>query len=346
MKYNKLGRTGIDVSVICLGTMTFGRQNSQEEAFEQLDYALENGVNFIDTAEMYSVPYSEKTQGATETIIGNWIQERQNRDKFVLATKVTGPSPNMTFISDNLGFSRERIFDAIEKSLRRLKTDYVDLYQLHWPERNANFFGQLGYEHQEDEKWKDNFSEAIDTLDVLIKQGKIKHWGLSNETPWGVMRTDEVSKNFDHPRAVSIQNAYSLLTRQFEVGLAEISIREKISLLPYSPLGFGRLTDKFHNGTDTPENRINKFAQMSRYNGSKSLEAAKMYYDLAQKHDMSLAQMALAFVNSRPFVASNIIGATTMDQLKENIATGDIVLSDEILKSINDIHNLIPNPAP
>ncbi len=346
MKYKKLGRTGLDVSVICLGTMTFGRQNTQDEAFEQMDYALEQGVNFLDTAEMYSVPYSDETQGATERIIGNWIKERNNRDQFILATKVTGPSANMKFIADNLGFSKSRILDAIDKSLSRLQTDYIDLYQLHWPERKSNFFGQLGYTHHPNDPWVDNFEEAIDTLNDLIKQGKIRHWGLSNETPWGVMRTNEIAKAQGHPKAVSIQNAYSLLTRQYEVGLAEISMRENIGLLPYSPLGFGRLTDKFHNGTDRPENRINQFAQMSRYNGPRSIEAARAYYELAQQHNMSLAQLALTFVNTRPFVASNIIGATSMEQLKENIATGDMELSIELLRSINNIHDQNPNPAP
>lgn len=346
MKYKKLGRTGIDVSTICLGTMTYGLQNTEEEAFEQLDYALANGVNFIDTAEMYSVPYSEETQGSTEKIIGNWIEARGDRDKFILATKVTGPSANMIAISPDLGFSRERIFDAIEKSLRRLKTEYVDLYQLHWPERKTNFFGKLGYEHDENEKWNDNFEEAIDTLNVLVKAGKIRHWGLSNETPWGVMRTNQAADHFGHPKSVTVQNAYSLLTRQFEVGMAEISMRDNMPLIPYSPLGFGRLTDKFQDGTHKPENRLNKFPQMARYNGDLSIKASKMYYDVAQKHGMKLSQMALTFVNDRPFVASTIIGATTMDQLKENIATGSMELSPEILKEIDAIHALIPNPAP
>jgi len=346
MKYKKLGKTGWDVSVICLGTMTFGEQNTQEEGFEQMDYAIDNGVNFFDTAEMYSVPSNPKTYGSTEKIVGNWIADRKIRDKFYLATKVTGPSPNMVHVSDNLGFSKERIEEAVHKSLRNLKTDYIDLYQLHWPERKTNFFGQRGYKHDANDEWEDNFEEALDYLDQLTKEGKIRAWGLSNETPWGVMRTKQIIDAKGYQQAASIQNAYSLLTRLYEVGLAEIGIREEIGLLAYSPLGFGRLTDKFHNGNDKPENRINKYSQMSRYNGDNSLKASKMYYELAQKNGLSLAAMSLAFVNTRDFVASNIIGATNMDQLAENIATGDLTLSKEILKGIEKIHDLIPNTAP
>lgn len=346
MKYKKLGSSQLDVSVICLGTMTYGEQNTQVEAFEQMDYALENGVNFIDTAEAYSVPGRKETSGSTETIIGKWIAERNNRKDFILATKVTGPSAGMTYISENLGFSRERIFDAVTKSLKRLQTDYIDLYQLHWPERNANFFGKRGYIHNPSEEWKDNFEEAIDTLNVLIKTGKIRHWGLSNETPYGVMRTREVSDYQNAPHSATIQNPYSLLNRTYEIGLAEISCRTNMGLLAYSPLGFGRLTTKFNNGTDSPEDRINKYAQLSRYNSENSIKAAKMYYELALKHGMTLPQMALAFINNQAFVSSNIIGATKMDQLKENIGSGDIVLSHEILNEIEKIHDSIPNPAP
>lgn len=346
MKYNKLGSTDIDVSVICLGTMTFGEQNTEEEGFEQLNYALDNGVNFIDTAEMYSVPGREETTGSTERIIGNWLEQSGKRSEVILATKVTGPSASFSYIAPNLGFSRDRIFDAVTKSLRRLKTDYIDLYQLHWPERNANYFGKRGYEHDDNERWKDNFEEAIDTLNVLVKSGKIRNWGLSNETPWGVMRTREVSKDQKTPQAVSIQNPYNLLNRTYEVGMAEISCRSQMGLLAYSPLGFGRLTDKYHNGTDAKRDRINKFSQLSRYNSDNSKRAASLYYELAQKNGMSLAQMSLAFINSRPFVTSNIIGATTMEQLKENIATGSMNLSQEIIGEIEKIHETIPNPAP
>lgn len=346
MKYNSLGSTDIKVSVICLGTMTYGEQNTQEEGFQQLDYALDNGINFIDTAEMYSVPGRKETSGSTETIIGNWLERSGKRSEIVLATKVTGPSAGLSFIADNMGFSRDRIFDAVTKSLRRLKTDYIDLYQLHWPERNANFFGKRGYVHDEEERWKDNFEEAIDTLNVLLKTGKIRNWGLSNETPWGVMRTREVSAGQNAPHAVSIQNPYNLLNRTYEVGMAEISCRSEMGLLAYSPLGFGRLTDKYHNGQDSERDRINRFSQLSRYNSENSKRAAAMYYDLAQRNGMSLAQMSLAYINSRPFVTSTIIGATTMEQLKENVATGSMTLSQEIIDSIEKIHETIPNPAP
>jgi len=346
MEYKKLGNTDWDVSVICLGTMTYGEQNTQEEAFEQMDYALDNGVNFIDTAEMYSVPGRKETTGSTETIIGNWIGSRKNREKYYLATKVTGPSAGLTYVSDNLGFSRGRIMEAVEKSLRKLKTDYIDLYQLHWPERKTNFFGKRGYTHDLSDKWEDNFEEALATLNDLVQAGKIREWGLSNETPWGVMRTREICKEKGYKNPISIQNAYGLLNRLYEVGLAEMGIRNEMGLLAYSPLGFGRLTDKFHNGTDAARDRLNKFSQMSRYNTANSIKAARAYYDLAQANDMSLAQMALTFVNQQPFVGSNIIGATKMSQLKENIETGSMVLSDEIMAEIEKIQENIPNPAP
>ncbi len=347
MKYKKLGNTGWDVSVICLGTMTYGEQNTQEEAFEQLDYAIEQGVNFIDTAEMYSVPGRKETTGSTEIILGNWIKARQNRDQYYLATKVTGPSAGLSYISDNLGFSKDRIIEAAEKSLRKLHTDYIDLYQLHWPERNSNFFSTRGYVHDENEKWQDNFEEALQTLDMLKKQGKIRAWGLSNEAPWGVMRTREVSIKNDYSMPVSIQNAYGLLNRLYEIGLAEIGMRSNIGLLAYSPLGFGRLTDKYHNGLAQASDRLVEYKNyFTRYDKDNSVKAAKLYYELAQKHNMSLAQMALAFVNDRPFVASTIIGATKMHQLKENIATGSMALSDEVLREIEKIHESIPNPAP
>ena len=347
MKYKKLGNTNWDVSVICLGTMTYGEQNTQEEAFEQLDYAIDNGVNFIDTAEMYSVPGRKETYGSTEKIIGNWIKSRNNRDKYYLATKVTGPSAGLSYVSDNLGFSRPRIMEAIEKSLKQLNTDYIDLYQLHWPERNSNFFSTRGYVHNENEKWEDNFEEALATSDDLVKEGKIREWGLSNEAPWGVMRSKEVVVKNNYKKPVSIQNAYGLLNRLYEIGLAEIGMREHIGLLAYSPLGFGRLTDKYHEGSDKPSDRLNKYPNhMTRYNKENSLKASKLYYELAKDYDMSLAQMALCFINQRPFVASNIIGATKMHQLKENIETGSMTLSDEILKKIENIHESIPNPAP
>lgn len=346
MKYNILGNTSIFVSEICLGTMTFGEQNTKDEGFKQMDYALERGVNFIDTAEMYSVPACEETTGDTERIIGEWIKERNNRDQFVLATKITGPSRNLEYISSDLRFTRNRIFEAIENSLKRLQTDYIDLYQLHWPERKTNCFSVRGYQFEKDDEWKDNFAVVIDTLNVLIKQGKIRHWGLSNETPWGIMHSKFIADQYDKQGPVSVQNPYNLLNRTFEIGNAEVSMRESIGLLAYSPVAFGRLTEKFQNNTHTPNNRINKYTRMSRYNGGNSIFASKSYYELAKEYNLSLAQMAISFVRQRPFVASTIIGATNMDQLKENIDSISIDLSPEIMDKIEKIHENTPNPAP
>lgn len=346
MKYNILGNTSLSVSEICLGTMTFGEQNTKEEGFEQLDYALENGINFIDTAEMYAVPPREETTGDTERIIGEWINERNNRSQFILATKITGPSRNLEYISSDLRFTRNRIFEAIENSLKRLHTDYIDLYQLHWPERRTNCFGVRGYQFEKDNQWKDNFAVTIDTLNVLIKQGKIRHWGLSNETPWGVMHAKFVADQYEKQGPVSIQNPYNLLNRTFEIGNAEVSMREAIGLLAYSPVAFGRLTEKFHNNTHSPNDRINKYSRMSRYNGDNSLTASSKYYKLAQDYGLKLSQMAISFIRQRPFVASTIIGATNMQQLQENIDSISVDLSPEIINKIEAIHESIPNPAP
>lgn len=345
MRYRKLGTTGLEVSVICLGTMTFGQQNSEEEGHEQLTYALEHGINFIDTAEMYSVPGRQETQGSTERIIGTWLHKRGRRDDFVLATKVTGPSPNFGYISPELGFGRNRLREALEASLSRLQTDYIDLYQLHWPERKTNCFGVLGYSTHDD-MWQDRFDEAQDTLDEFVKAGKIRYWGLSNETPWGVMRTCAVAQLKGSQRPVSIQNPYNLLNRSFEIGLSEIAIRENIALLAYSPLGFGRLSGKFLRGEDTPSDRINQFKNLARYNGPRSLEATERYVRIAREAGLTETQMALAFVNDRPFTTSTIIGATSMPQLKENIASVHITLTPDILAAIDNVHADISNPAP
>ena len=345
MRYRKLGVTDLDVSVICLGTMTFGQQNTEVEGHEQLDFAFSKGINFIDTAEMYSVPGRKETQGSTERIIGSWLQKTKKRKDIILATKVTGPSAGVTWISPNLGFSRSRIIEAIEGSFKRLHTDYIDLYQLHWPERKTNFFGQLGYT-KHDDAWQDNFDESISTLNDLKKEGKIRHWGLSNETPWGIMRTCNIADSRSVPRPASIQNAYNLLNRSFEVGLAEMSIRENISLLAYSPMGFGMLSGKFHNKTDTPSDRINQFKNLSRYVGQRSIEATARYIKIAEDSGLTPAVMALAFVNDCPFVASNIIGATNLTQLKENISSIDITLTKDILAAIDQVHKEISNPAP
>ncbi len=346
MKYKKLGNTGVDVSVICLGTMTYGMQNSEQEAHEQLDYAISQGVNFIDTAELYAVPASKETQGLTEEYIGSWIAKRGRRDDFILATKVTGPSPNLKYISPNLGFTKPRIKEALELSLKRLKTDYIDLYQFHWPERKTNYFGQLGYKHDPSSEEIDNFLESLETIDQLVKEGKIRYLGISNETPWGLFKYLTTSKEYNLPKVQSVQNPYSLLNRSYEVGMAEMSIREQVGLLAYSPLAFGLLSGKYHNGTAKPTDRINKFKSMSRFNGEITHKAAGEYLKVANDHGLDMAQMALSFINSRDFLTSNIIGATTMEQLRLNIASAYVHLSEEVIKDIENVHKQYSNPAP
>jgi len=343
MKYRKLGHTDIDVSVICLGTMTWGEQNTQDEAFEQLDYALDQGVNFIDTAELYSTPARAETYGSTEQIIGNWISARQNREKIILASKIAGPGAYTKHIRDTKIYTPQFLTDAIEGSLRRLQTDYIDLYQIHWPERAANFFGTRGYNHQEG--WEDNFKMRLEVLAGFIEKGQIKHIGISNETPWGLMHYLKLADQFGLPKVVSVQNPYSLLARSYEIGLAEMSIREQCGLLAYSPLACGRLTNKYIEGTDTPECRLNQFNQYKRYNSESSLLATQEYYSIAKEAGLTLAQLACAWVNQQPFVTSNIIGATKMDQLKENIGSIDITLDEDVVKKINKIHARIPDPA-
>ncbi len=346
MKYNNLPHTDIEVSKICLGTMTWGKQNTEAEGHEQMDYALDQGVNFFDTAELYPVPAHADRYADTEKIIGNWFQKTGNRDKVILASKIAGNGDYTKFIRTT-GFNRESIITAVEGSLERLKTDYIDLYQLHWPERNTNYFGQRGYQHDISDFWEDNIHQVLETLRDLVREGKIRHVGLSNETPWGIMRYLEESKvHVALPRMITVQNPYSLLNRLFEVGNSEVSHREKIGLLAYSPMGFGVLSGKYL-GNRMPENsRIALFPNYNRYSTETAVRATQKYYDLAQKNNMSLAQMSLAFVNSRPFLTGNIIGATTMKQLTENIGSIDIELSDEVLAGIEAIHSEIPNPAP
>jgi len=325
--------------------MTYGQQNTEAEAHEQLDYAVEKGVNFIDTAEMYSIPGKKETQGSTESYIGSWLKN-QKRDKLVVATKVTGPMPYFNYIRENLGFSKEVIHDALNKSLQRLQTDYVDVYQLHWPERNVNFFGQRNYKHNADEKWEDNFKAVIETLDALVKEGKIRHYGVSNETSWGVMKQVSESKIHQLTSCKTIQNPYSLLNRTFEINLAEVCHRENIGLLAYSPLAFGALSGKYLNGQLPDNSRLKLFPAYSRYNNVQAIKLTSAYADLAKKHGISLVQLSLAFVNQRPFVTSSIIGATSMAQLQENIGSINLSLSEEILKEIDQIQDLQPNPAP
>lgn len=344
MKYTRLPDSDIEVSKICLGSMTWGEQNTEAEGHQQMDYAIENGINFIDTAEMYPVPANEKTQGKTEEIIGSWFKKNGNRDKVVLASKVAGPGNSMDHIRDNIGYSKEALKDALNNSLKRLHTDYIDLYQLHWPERKTNFFGKLDYKVHPEEKWSDNFNEILFHLESFIKEGKIRKIGLSNETPFGVMRCVEEARK-GAPKISTVQNPYSLLNRKDEVGLSEIYHRENIGLFPYSPLGMGTISGKYIN--EKPQNsRLTLFPQFKRYSNDEAVEATVRYCKIAEEFNLKPAQMALAFVNQQPFVTSTIIGATTMDQLKENIDSINIELSPEVLKEINKVHKAIPNPAP
>lgn len=347
MEYRQLGYTDINVSLICLGTMTWGDQNSESEAHQQLDYALDTDINFVDVAEMYPVPPKAETQGRTETYIGTWFASRKNRDKVILATKIAGPSNFANWIRNGqTRFDRKNITEALEGSLKRLQTDYVDLYQLHWPERHTNFFGQLGYLHDP----KDVFTPFEETLEVLqdfVKQGKIRHIGVSNETPWGLSRFLTLSQARGYPRMVSIQNPYNLLNRSFEVGLAEVAIREQCGLLAYSPMAFGVLSGKYLKGQHPPGARLTLWGEhFSRYSNKQAQAATERYVKLAREHRLSPAQMALAYVNTRPFVTSNIIGATSMAQLKENIGSLEVTLTPEVLQGIEAIQVDHPNPSP
>ena len=345
MKYTTLPNTNIKVSKICLGTMTWGNQNTQDEGFAQMDLALDKGVNFFDVAELYPVPATAETYAETERIIGNWFEKTGNRDKVVLATKIAGPGDYTAHIRTN-GFSKDALNDAVNHSLKRLKTDYIDLYQLHWPERNTNTFGVRDYKHNPNDPWEDNFNEILHNLDEIIKSGKVRHVGISNEKAWATMRYLEESKTHQLPRMITIQNAYSLLNRVFEGDMAEVAIRENIGLLAYSPMAFGVLSGKYIKGTAADNARLKLFPRFARYSSAQSTEATKRYLKIAENHNMTLAQMALAFVTQQPFVTSNIIGATSIEQLNENIDSIHLTLNDEILKAINEVHAEIPNPAP
>jgi len=345
MKYTTIPHTDIQVSKFCLGTMTWGNQNTQKEGFEQMDYALEKGVNFFDTAELYPVPANAETYADTERIIGNWFEQRKNRDKVVLATKIAGPGAYTAHIRTT-GFTPDSIREALEGSLMRLKTDYIDLYQLHWPERNANFFGKRDYAADADEQWAVNFQEILETLEGFIKAGKIRHIGISNESPWGAMKYLALAEHKNLPRMKTIQNPYSLLNRTFEVGNAEVSHREQLGLLAYSPLAFGVLSGKYRGGKLPEKSRLKLFPRMARYSSKEATAATEAYATIAAKHNLTLTQLSLAFVTDRPFVTSNIIGATTMEQLAENIATADVTLSVDILAEIDVVHNRMPNPSP
>ncbi len=343
MEYNSLGKSSLTVSKICLGTMTFGEQNSESEAHEQLDYAISCGVNFIDTAEMYPIPPRQQTQGATEAIIGRWLAKRKNRDKLIIASKVAGPGM-MDYLRGGAQLIRSHMEQALDESLQRLQTDYIDLYQIHWPARSTNFFGKLGYQYSETDSTP--ISETLEVLNDFVKSGKIRYIGISNETPWGVMQYLNLSKQHQWPRIITIQNPYSLLNRSYEIGLAEFSHRENIDLLAYSPLGFGVLTGKYIQGRGIAKARLTLFEGYTRYSNLQAKMATEKYVRLAAKQGISATQMALAYVNSRPFLGANIIGATTLGQLKENIESVDTILSDDVLHEIENIHREIPNPCP
>ena len=345
MKYTTLPNTKLKVSRICLGTMTWGEQNTEAEGHAQMDFALDKGVNFIDTAEMYSVPGNPKTQGSTERIIGSWLAKTGNRDKIILASKISGPSRGFKHIREHLDFSKASLDDALAKSLARLQTDYLDLWQLHWPERAVNIFGQRDFDYQADHHWQDNIGEVLYRLEDYVKEGKVRHIGLSNETPFGLMRYMEEHRK-GKMKMVSVQNAYNILQRRDEIALTEVLLREEVGYLSYSPLAFGQLSGKYLNGAKPEKARVTLFPNYSRYQGDGSFEATKKYKEIAQKHGLSLPQMALAFVRQRPFVTSTIIGATTIEQLAENIESVHVNLSEEILIEIDAVHHQIPNPAP
>ena len=346
MKYSTLGNTDISVSRICLGTMTWGQQNTEAEAHEQLNAAMEAGINFIDTAEMYSVPPNEQTYGLTEKYIGSWLKQRSDRDKIILASKVVGRAAWLPYVRGGKAcLDRANIETALDNSLKRLQADYIDLYQVHWPDRATNFFGALGYEKHTPAQDGTPIEETLSVLTDMVRAGKIRHIGVSNETAWGVHAWLQAADTAG-PRVVSIQNPYNLLNRTFEVGLSEFACREQVGLLAYSPLGFGVLSGKYRGEAKPAGARLTLFNQFTRYLNERCNQAVEQYAYLAEQSGLSLAQMALAFINTRPFLTSNIIGATSMDQLRENISSIDVELSADVLAEINRIHENNPSPAP
>lgn len=346
MKYKKLGTSDLEVSRVCLGTMTFGEQNTLEDGHEQLDYSIAQGVNFIDTAEMYSVPGRAETYGETERIIGKWLEKTGKRKDVILATKVVGPSATgLKYIRKGPNHSPEHILEAIEGSLKNLRTDVIDLYQVHWPERGNNKFGQRLYPYEENEGWVSNMMGIVETMDSLVKQGKIRYWGLSNETAWGVMKYLEICKENNLVKPVSIQNAYGLMNRQCEYGISEVCQFEGLGVMAYSPLAFGALTGKYLDGVRPEGARLTEYSIFNRFLNPRAMEAVSAYKKLAEENGMSVVELALAFVYNQPFVHSTIIGATKMPQLKENISSESIDLSPGLLKEVNKLFNQYPDPA-
>lgn len=346
MHYHRIPHSSLEISTLCLGTMTFGEQNSEADAWEQLDYAVSQGINLIDVAEMYPVPPRPETQGLTETYVGNWLSKRGIRDKIVLATKVSGPSrAGDAGIRPDQALDRKNIRSALDASLKRLQTDYIDLYQVHWPQRATNCFGKLGY------SWSDSapvitILETLEALTEFQRAGKIRYIGVSNETPWGVMRYLNLAEKHDLPRIVSIQNPYSLLNRSFEVGLAEISQYEGVELLAYSCLGFGTLTGKYLNGAKPAGARNTLFSRFTRYSSEQAQQAVAAYVEIARRHSLDPAQMALAFVRQQRFVASTLLGATTLDQLKTNVESLNITLNETVLAELEAVHQRYTYPSP
>ncbi|MFQ5518909.1 MAG: NADP(H)-dependent aldo-keto reductase [Mariprofundus sp.] len=346
MIYHKLGKTDIEVSAIALGTMTWGEQNTQAEAFAQMDYALDHGVNFFDTAELYAIPPKAATYGATETIIGNWLRQTGRRNEIILASKVCGPTDWCPHIRDGKAhLDASNIIAACDASLQRLQTDHIDLYQTHWPDRSTNYFGKLGYQHQR-EQTATPIEETMLALEQLVQAGKVRHIGISNETPWGTMQHIQLSETAELPRIATIQNPYNLLNRSFEIGLAEIACREQVGLLAYSPLAFGVLSGKYLLGDKPAGARLSLFEHYTRYSNPQADRATAAYIDVANRFGLDPAQMALAFIRQQPFVCATIIGATSMQQLSSNIASHELTLSDECIAEIECIHRQQPNPCP
>ena len=347
MEYRRLPHSNLEVSELCLGTMTWGEQNTQSEAFSQLDYAIGQGINFIDTAEMYPVPPKAETQGATERILGNYLKKAGNRDNLVIATKVAAPGGKGDYIRPNMALDWRNLHEAVDSSLERLQIDTIDLYQVHWPDRNTNFFGELSYQQVDENEKLTPIIDTLEALAALQKEGKIRYIGVSNETPWGLMKYLQLAEKHNLPRVVSVQNPYNLLNRSFEVGMAEISHREEVPLLAYSPLAFGALSGKYLDDQWPEGARLTLFKRFARYTGSQvALDATKAYVELAREFKLSPAQMSLAFVNSRKFVGSNIIGATNLEQLKENIDSINTSISPELMVRLDELAQVYRLPCP